>query len=151
MSTILLVVIVVAVAGGITYFLMKKGKIADANNNNIPDAIEEKVEEVKVVVKKAKAKVEPFGEKMSCLAWKPSFAATIIPSATVDEASTAPSAIFPAIIFPGIFIDVNGGMDLENNPKILASIIAVTVGIFSKNITATIFAGLIAYWYIIFI
>ena len=65
--------------------------------------------------------------------------------------SYVPSAIFPAIIFPGIFIDVNGGMDLENNPKILASIIAVTVGIFSKNITATIFAGLIAYWYIIFI
>jgi hypothetical protein len=58
MSTILLVVVALAVAGGITYFLMKKGKIADANNNNIPDAIEEKVEEVKVVVKKAKAKVE---------------------------------------------------------------------------------------------
>ena len=65
--------------------------------------------------------------------------------------SYVPSAIFPAIIFPGILIDVNGGMDLENNPKILASIIAVTVGIFSKNITATIFTGLIAYWYIIFI
>ena len=58
MSTILLVVVALAVVSGITYFLMKKGKIADANNNNIPDAIEEKVEEVKVVVKKAKAKVE---------------------------------------------------------------------------------------------
>jgi hypothetical protein len=58
MSTFVLVVVVLAVASGITYFLMKKGKIADANNNNIPDAIEEKVEEVKVVVKKAKAKVE---------------------------------------------------------------------------------------------
>ena len=58
MSTIAIVVIVLAVVSGITYFLMKKGKIADANNNNIPDAIEEKVEEVKVVVKKAKAKAE---------------------------------------------------------------------------------------------
>jgi hypothetical protein len=58
MSTILLAVVALAVVSGITYFLMKKGKIADANNNNIPDAIEEKVEEVKVVVKKAKAKVE---------------------------------------------------------------------------------------------
>jgi ribosome biogenesis protein Nip4 len=58
MSTILLVVVALAVVSGITYFLMKKGKIADANNNNIPDAIEEKVEEVKVVVKKAKAKAE---------------------------------------------------------------------------------------------
>jgi hypothetical protein len=58
MSTLVLVVVTLAVAGAITYILMKKGTIADANNNNIPDAIEEKVEEVKVVVKKAKAKVE---------------------------------------------------------------------------------------------
>ena len=58
MSTIAIVVIVLAVAGGITYLLMKKGKIKDTNNNNIPDAIEEKVEEVKVVVKKAKVKAE---------------------------------------------------------------------------------------------
>jgi hypothetical protein len=58
MSTLVLVVVTLAVAGAVTYILMKKGTIADANNNNIPDAIEEKVEEVKVVVKKAKAKVE---------------------------------------------------------------------------------------------
>lgn len=58
MSTLVLVVVALAVAGGITYLLMKNGKIADTNNNNIPDTIEEKVEEVKVVVKKAKAKVE---------------------------------------------------------------------------------------------
>ena len=58
MSTFVLAVIAVAVAGAVTYILMKKGKIQDANNNNIPDAIEEKVEEVKVVVKKAKAKAE---------------------------------------------------------------------------------------------
>ena len=58
MSTIAIVVIVLAVAGGITYLLMKKGKIKDTNNNNIPDAIEEKIEEAKVVVKKAKAKAE---------------------------------------------------------------------------------------------
>jgi len=58
MSTLVLAVVTLAVAGGITFLLMKKGKIQDANNNNIPDAIEEKVEEVKVVVKKAKAKAE---------------------------------------------------------------------------------------------
>jgi Flp pilus assembly protein CpaB len=58
MSTFVLLVVAVAVAGAVTYILMKKGKIQDANNNNIPDAIEEKIEEVKVVVKKAKAKVE---------------------------------------------------------------------------------------------
>jgi hypothetical protein len=37
---------------------MKKGTIADANNNNIPDAIEEKVAEVKEVAKKVKAVAE---------------------------------------------------------------------------------------------
>jgi hypothetical protein len=58
MITFVLLVAAVAVAGSVTYILMKKGTITDANNNNIPDAIEEKVEEVKVVVKKAKAKVE---------------------------------------------------------------------------------------------
>jgi methyltransferase-like protein len=62
MSTLVLLVVAVAVAGAVTYILMKKGTIADANNNNIPDAIEEKVEEVKVVVKKAKAKVEKAKE-----------------------------------------------------------------------------------------
>jgi len=62
MSTFVLAVIAVAVAGAVTYILMKRGTIADANNNNIPDAIEEKVEEVKVVVKKAKAKVEKAKE-----------------------------------------------------------------------------------------
>lgn len=47
MSTFAFVVILLAVAGGVTYLLMKKGKIQDLNNNNIPDVIEEKVAEVK--------------------------------------------------------------------------------------------------------
>ena len=65
--------------------------------------------------------------------------------------SYVPAAIFPAIIFPGIFIDANGGFDLENNPKIFSSIFAIIVGIYSKNILATIFSGLAVYWLIIFI
>ena len=60
------------------------------------------------------------------------------------------SAIFPAIIFPAIFFDSNSIIQLEDNPKILAAIIATIVGIFSKNIVLTIFAGLIAYWSLIF-
>ena len=65
--------------------------------------------------------------------------------------SYVPSAIFPAIIFPAIFLDSSGLIQLEENPKILAAIIAMVVGILSRNIIATIFAGLASYWTIIFI
>ena len=64
--------------------------------------------------------------------------------------SYVPSAIFPAIIFPAIFLDSYGLVQLENNPKILATIIAMIIGILSRNILATIFSGLISYWVIIF-
>jgi len=65
--------------------------------------------------------------------------------------SYVPSAIFPAIIFPAIFLDSSGSLDLTDNPKILAAIIATFVGIFSRSILATIFSGLASYWAIIFI
>tara|TARA_B100001173_G_C15950453_1_gene531118 strand:+ start:530 stop:841 length:312 start_codon:yes stop_codon:yes gene_type:complete len=65
--------------------------------------------------------------------------------------SFVPSAVFPAIIFPAIFLDTTGNLIIENNPKILSSLIAIIVGVLSKNIIATIFAGLAAYWYMIFI
>ena len=65
--------------------------------------------------------------------------------------SYVPSAVFPAIIFPAIFLDNSGLFDLENNPKILASIIAIIAGFMSKNIIATIFAGLASYWFLIFV
>ena len=65
--------------------------------------------------------------------------------------SYVPSAIFPAIIFPAVFLDNSGMIQLEDNPKILAAIIATGDGIFSKNILATIFSGLASYWAIIFI
>ena len=41
--------------------------------------------------------------------------------------SFVPSAIFPAIIFPAIFLDNSGNFQLENNPKIMAAIIAMSV------------------------
>ena len=53
--------------------------------------------------------------------------------------SYVPSSIFPAIIFPAIFLDNTGDFQLENNPKILAAIVAMLIGIISKNIIATIF------------
>ena len=50
-----------------------------------------------------------------------------------------------------IFFDNTGSIEIENNPKILASIIAMAVGIFTRNILATIFSGLASYWFMIFI
>ena len=58
MSTFAIVVLVIAIGAIATFIAMKKGTIADANNNNIPDAIEEKVTEVKEVAKKVKAAAE---------------------------------------------------------------------------------------------
>ena len=62
-----------------------------------------------------------------------------------------PSAVFPAIIFPGIFIHDYGQFIEMNDPKIFAAIVAVIVGYFSRNIIATILSGLISYWFLIFI
>ena len=65
--------------------------------------------------------------------------------------SYVPSAIFPAIIFPAIFLDDLGVFQFEDNPKILAAAIAMIIGILSRNIIATIISGLASYWFIIFV
>ena len=62
-----------------------------------------------------------------------------------------PSAVFPAIIFPAIFINDYGAYIEINDPKIFGAIVAIIVGYFSKNVIATIFSGLISYWLIIFL
>ena len=65
--------------------------------------------------------------------------------------SYVPSAIFPAIIFPAIFLDDSGSILIDNNPKIMAALIAALIGIFSRSIIATIFSGLASYWFLIFV
>ena len=62
-----------------------------------------------------------------------------------------PSAVFPAIIFPGIFINDYGTFIEINDPKIYGALVAILIGYFSKNIIATISAGLISYWFLIFV
>ena len=62
-----------------------------------------------------------------------------------------PSAVFPAIIFPRIFINDFGTFIEMNDPKIFGALVAVIVGYFSKNVIATIFSGLLSYWLIIFV
>ena len=65
--------------------------------------------------------------------------------------SYVPSAIFPAIIFPAIFINDSGLFQIEDNPKIIAALIAMIIGIFSRSILATIFSGVASYWFLIFV
>jgi len=65
--------------------------------------------------------------------------------------SYVPSAIFPAIIFPAIFLDNSGSILINDNPKIMAALIATLIGIFSRSIIATIFSGLASYWFLIFV
>ena len=62
-----------------------------------------------------------------------------------------PSAVFPAIIFPAIFINDYGAYIEINDPKIFGALVAIIVGYFSRNVIATIFSGLLSYWFIIFI
>ena len=62
-----------------------------------------------------------------------------------------PSAVFPAIIFPGVFIDDYGTFIEMNDPKIFGAIVAILVGYFSRNVIATILSGLSSYWLIIFL
>ena len=62
-----------------------------------------------------------------------------------------PSAVFPAIIFPGIFINDYGTFIEMDDPKIFGAIVAILVGYFSRNVIATILSGLFSYWIIIFL
>ena len=62
-----------------------------------------------------------------------------------------PSAVFPAIIFPAIFINDYGVFIEIHDPKIFGAIVAIIVRYFSKNIIATILSGLISYWFLIFV
>ena len=68
-----------------------------------------------------------------------------------DVLSYVPSAIFPAIIFPAIFLDNTGSIQIEDNPKILGAFIEMIVGILTRNIVATIILGLASYWFLIFV
>ena len=62
-----------------------------------------------------------------------------------------PAAVFPAIIFPGVFFNDYGSLVEYSDPKIYGAIVALVVGFFSKNVIATIVSGLLSYWFIIFI
>ena len=63
--------------------------------------------------------------------------------------SYVPSTVFPAIIFPAVFFNDYGNLVEINDPKIFGILAAIIIGFFSRNIIATILAGLIVYWFLI--
>ena len=65
--------------------------------------------------------------------------------------SFVPSAVFPAIIFPAVFLNETNTLVSLYDPKIAGFIVAIIVGYLSKNIITTIIAGLISYWLVIFL
>ncbi len=86
MQTILIIIGLLAIAAGVGYILIKKGKIADSDGDFIPDVVEDKVDDIKEgVQKKVKAVktrvkkvkdeigdvVEELGDVVSAIKGKP--------------------------------------------------------------------------------
>ena len=65
--------------------------------------------------------------------------------------SYVPAAVFPAIIFPAVFLNDYGNLVELSDPKIYGATFAIVVGYLSRNIIATIFSGLASYWIIIYL
>ena len=62
-----------------------------------------------------------------------------------------PSSVFPAIIFPAVFMNQEGMLVQLNDPKVISISIAFLIGVLSKNLILTILSGLISFWIIIFL
>ena len=63
MTTFIVILVLAAVIVGTAVYLQKTGKIKDADGDLIPDAIEEKVEEVKEVVQEVKVRAKRVAEE----------------------------------------------------------------------------------------
>ena len=75
---------------------------------------------------------------------------SILSKNTKKVLTYVPSAVFPAIIFPAVFLNSKGYLVSIENPQIWAFMIAVVIGYFFKNILLTIFLGLFSFWLFIF-
>lgn len=78
-------IIIVVIAATALFVAMKIGKVKDANNNNIPDALEVKVEEIKEVVADVKEEVKEVVEKVKKAVPKKPTAKTNAPKKTTKK------------------------------------------------------------------
>ena len=65
--------------------------------------------------------------------------------------SYVPSAVFPAIIFPAVFLNETNAIVEIHDPKIVGFIVSIIIGYLSKSIITTIISGLLSYWLFIFL
>ena len=65
--------------------------------------------------------------------------------------SYVPSAVFPAIIFPAVFLNESNTIVQINDPKIIGFIVSIIIAYLSKSIITTIISGLLSYWLVIFL
>ena len=65
--------------------------------------------------------------------------------------SYVPSAVFPAIIFPAVFLNESNAIVQINDPKIIGFIVSIIIGYLSKSIITTIISGILSYWLVIFL
>ena len=65
--------------------------------------------------------------------------------------SYVPSAVFPAIIFPAVFLNESNAIVQINDPKIIGFIVSIIIGYLSRSIITTIISGLLSYWLVIFL
>jgi predicted branched-subunit amino acid permease/branched-subunit amino acid transport protein len=75
---------------------------------------------------------------------------SILSKNTKKVLTYVPSAVFPAIIFPAVFLNSKGLLVSIENPQIWAFMIALIIGFFFKNILLTIISGLLSFWLFIF-
>ena len=65
--------------------------------------------------------------------------------------SYVPSAVFPAIIFPAVFLNESNAIVQIYDPKIIGFVVSIIIGYITKSIITTIVCGLLSYWLVIFL
>jgi len=64
MNTFLIIFLLVILGGAVTFILMKTGKIADKDGNNIPDSIEDTAQEAKRRAKRISEELSDVGSAL---------------------------------------------------------------------------------------